>query len=96
MNKFNQAALSFFDIFKDKTALLILGIGFVVRIIASIFVTPGIDEAYYGVCSFYPAWGFFDHPPVVAITTGIGRWLSGSFSTLSLRFGAILDRKSVV
>ncbi len=90
MKKSDHFALSFFEIFKDKTALLILGIGFVVRIIASIFVTPGIDEAYYGVCSFYPAWGFFDHPPIVAVTAGLGRWLSGSFSTLSLRFGAIL------
>ena len=90
MKKINRVALSFFEIFKDKTALLILGIGFIVRIVASMFVTPGIDEAYYGVCSFFPAWGFFDHPPIVAITTGIGRWLSGSFSTLSLRFGAIL------
>jgi len=59
MNKLDRVVLSFFEIFKDRVALLILGIGFIVRIIASIFVTPGIDEAYYGVCSFYPAWGFF-------------------------------------
>ena len=90
MNKLDRVVLSFFEIFKDRVALLILGIGFIVRIIASIFVTPGIDEAYYGVCSFYPAWGFFDHPPIVAVTAGFGRLVSGSFSTLSLRFGAIL------
>lgn len=90
MKKVQSTAISIFDIFKDKIALLVLGIGFIVRIIASIFVSPGIDEAYYGVCSFFPAWGFFDHPPIVAVTAGFGRWLSGSFSTLSLRFGAIL------
>ena len=90
MKKSDRVTFSFFEVFKDKTALFIMGIGFIVRMIASIFVTPGIDEAYYGVCSYFPAWGYFDHPPFVALTAGIGRYISGSFSTLSLRFGAIL------
>ncbi|MBN2018373.1 MAG: glycosyltransferase family 39 protein [Candidatus Cloacimonetes bacterium] len=85
-----KSVLSIFDIFRDTTALLILGIGFVVRLIASIFVVPGIDEAYYGVCSYFPAWGFFDHPPIVVITAGFGRWLTDSYSPLSLRLGAII------
>jgi len=90
MKNFDRISLSLFDIFKDTTALFILGIGFIVRFVASIFVTLGIDEAYYGVCSYFPGWGYFDHPPIVALTAGLGRWLSGSYSTLSLRFGAIL------
>jgi hypothetical protein len=30
------------------------------------------DEAYYWVYSRYPAWGYFDHPPMVALLIKIG------------------------
>lgn len=30
------------------------------------------DEAYYWVYSQYPAWGYFDHPPMIAILIKIG------------------------
>jgi len=78
------------SIFKDRTALLILFIGLLVRGVVSALIPQGFDEAYYGVYSFYPAWGYFDHPPAVAITAGLGYWLSGSLSAFSLRFGALV------
>ncbi len=76
--------------FHDKTALLILFVGTIARIIIGSIVPPGFDEAYYGVYSNHLAWGYFDHPPLVAITAGIGQWLFNSNSFLALRFGAIL------
>jgi hypothetical protein len=30
------------------------------------------DEAYYWMYSIYPAWGYFDHPPMIALMTGAG------------------------
>lgn len=30
------------------------------------------DEAYYWVYSHYPAWGYFDHPPLIAILIKAG------------------------
>ncbi len=30
------------------------------------------DEAYYWVYSRYPAWGYFDHPPMIAILIKLG------------------------
>jgi hypothetical protein len=33
------------------------------------------DEAYYWVYSQYPAWGYFDHPPVIAILIRLGYFL---------------------
>ena len=39
------------SIFKDRPALLILFIGFLVRGIVGALVPPGFDEAYYGVYS---------------------------------------------
>jgi len=30
------------------------------------------DEAYYWVYSRYPAWGYYDHPPMIALMIRIG------------------------
>ena len=75
---------------KDKTAILITTLGLIVRGIASMLVPLGVDEAYYGVFSMNLAAGYYDHPPLVAFTAGFGRWLTGSWSPLSLRLGALL------
>lgn len=74
----------------DRVLWLAVLLGTAFRIACSIFVFPGFDEAYYGVYSLHPALGYFDHPPMVALTAGLGHWLTGSFSPLSLRMGAIL------
>lgn len=33
------------------------------------------DEAYYWMYSQFPAWGYFDHPPGVAVMIGLGSFL---------------------
>ncbi len=53
-------------------------------------VPPGFDEAYYGVYAFHPGWGYFDHPPMVAVTAGVGMWLTGVVHPFTLRLGALL------
>lgn len=35
------------------------------------------DEAYYWQWSRQPAWGYFDHPPMVAWLIGLGTWIAG-------------------
>ena len=71
-------------------AIRIILAGLVIRIFASVIIYPGFDESYYGVYSFYPALGYFDHPPFVAFTAGIGIWLTGIYTALTLRLGAII------
>ena len=40
------------------------------------FLTPlNNDEAYYWMYSKYPAWGYFDHPPMIAIMIKAGYYL---------------------
>jgi len=73
----------------QKAAFIIL-LSLILRIILSTVIPPGFDEAYYGMYSAHFAWGYFDHPPLVAITAGIGRWLFDSYSSLSLRAGSIV------
>ncbi len=77
-------------LFRDNLALIILCAGTLLRIIIGSIVPPGFDEAYYGVYASHLSWGYFDHPPLVAITAGIGQWMFGSNSYFALRFGAIL------
>ncbi len=40
------------------------------------YLTPlNNDEAYYWMYSKYPAWGYFDHPPMIAIMIKAGYYL---------------------
>ena len=36
------------------------------------------DEAYYWLYSKYPDWGYFDHPPLVAMLIKIGNFITES------------------
>ncbi len=45
------------------------------------------DEAYYWMYGQRLDWGYFDHPPLVALLTRVGAWLPGE---LGLRLGNVL------
>lgn len=63
--------------------------GLVWRILVAWWLPVGFDEVYYYVYSRHLNWSYFDHPPLVAITTGIGWWFTGILTPLTLRFGAL-------
>jgi hypothetical protein len=68
---------------------LVLG-GLVFRTLVAIWLFPGFDEAYYYLYSRHLNWSYFDHPVMVALTTGVGWWLTGMISPLTIRLGALL------
>jgi len=74
----------------QQKLFLIIGSFTLLRIIVSIFVEPGFDEAYYGMYSYHLSAGYFDHPPLVAVSAGLGRFLTGVSNSLTLRIGAIV------
>ncbi|CAM4296101.1 glycosyltransferase family 39 protein [Zobellia roscoffensis] len=47
--------------------LIILGIGFLINLLQSYFTPLIFDEAYYWHFASDMAWGYFDHPPLVAV-----------------------------
>ena len=52
------------------------------------------DETYYWMYAGDLAWGYFDHPPAVALTVALGRdWLPGA---LGLRLGTVLVSAATV
>jgi 4-amino-4-deoxy-L-arabinose transferase-like glycosyltransferase len=46
------------------------------------------DEAFYWAYSCFPAFGYFEHPPLIALFTGAGYWLFKS--ELGVRFLFVL------
>ena len=64
--------------------------GLIYRTLVALWMLPGFDEAYYYLYSRYLDWSYFDHPPMVALTTGIGWWITGVISPFTLRLGALV------
>ena len=48
---------------------------FLFSILQASFTELQDDEAYYWVYSLFPAWGYFDHPPLTAIMIKVGYFL---------------------
>ncbi|MEO1095285.1 MAG: glycosyltransferase family 39 protein [Cyanobacteria bacterium J06638_28] len=63
--------------------------GLVWRTWVAWWLPVGFDEVYYYVYSRHLNWSYFDHPPLVAITTGFGWWLTGLLTPFTIRVGAL-------
>lgn len=57
---------------KNLPILLFSLAWFLVNLLQSYFTEIHEDEAYYWVFSEFPAWGYFDHPPMIAILVKMG------------------------
>jgi hypothetical protein len=60
----------------------------VARLAAAAFTPLTEDEAYYRLWSAYPAFGYYDHPPMVAWWIAIGKLLLGD-TALGVRLVAV-------
>ncbi|MBE9077611.1 glycosyltransferase family 39 protein [Romeria aff. gracilis LEGE 07310] len=63
--------------------------GLLYRSVIAWAMPPGFDEAYYYLYTRHLDWSYFDHPLMVALTSGFGLWLTGMVSPLTLRLGAL-------
>ena len=63
-------------------------IWFIVNLLQGIFTAIHEDEAYYALFGEYLAWGYFDHPPMVALMTFLSSKLFSG--TLGVRFCTII------
>lgn len=58
---------------KENRPILIFSLAwFLLNLLQSRFTELHWDEAYYWVFSEFPAWGYFDHPPMIAILVKLG------------------------
>lgn len=65
-----------------------LFVWFVVNLLQGIFTEIQEDEAYYHLWGEHLAWGYFDHPPMVALMTFLSSKLFSG--TLGVRFFTII------
>lgn len=72
----------------EQILLIFLGLWTLLNIIQAIFVEVHADEAYYWVYSRFLDWGYFDHPPMVALFIKIGDALLPG--TLGLRLFSVI------
>ena len=73
---------------KEIKPVWLLAVWFVLNLIQAACSPLDADETYYWMYAGELAWGYFDHPPAVAVLIALGRdWLPGS---LGLRFGHVL------
>lgn len=79
----------------NKLFLIFLIILFFVNLAQAIFTGIHYDEVYYSIWGKNLDWGYFDHPPAVAVITYLGSLffegnLSVRFFTILLHLGTIL------
>ncbi|MBR8831424.1 MAG: hypothetical protein N5P05_000909 [Chroococcopsis gigantea SAG 12.99] len=74
----------------DRTAGLVLLWGLLFRLFVAFWLYPGYDEAYYYIYSHELAWSYFDHPFLVALSTGLGTWITGMVNQFTIRWGVLL------
>ncbi|MGA7931995.1 MAG: glycosyltransferase family 39 protein [Kovacikia sp.] len=68
---------------------LVLG-GLLWRGAIAVWLPPGFDEGYYYLYTQHLDWSYFDHPLLIALSTGFGVWLTGEVSPFTLRMGTLL------
>ena len=61
----------------------------VLRLLAGGLSGLSEDEAYYRLWGLDPAWGYFDHPPMVGWWVALGQWIAGD-TALGTRLAGIL------
>ena len=72
----------------EQILFVFLGIWTLINIIQASFVEVHADEAYYWMYSRFLDWGYFDHPPMVALFIRMGDALFPS--TLGLRLFTVI------
>ena len=78
----------------NKLVLLVLVLWLVVNLFQAAFTGLLNDEAYYWFYAQHPAWGYYDHPPMVAWVIWLGmQFLDGA---LGVRFLVILFSLAVI
>ncbi|MGY4386578.1 hypothetical protein ACVWYN_003633 [Pedobacter sp. UYP24] len=74
---------------RDRILIIFLAIWVLMNLVQATFMDLHADEAYYWMYSRFLDWGYFDHPPMVALFIKIGDSLA--HNALSLRFTTVIS-----
>ena len=71
----------------DVIVTILLAAWWLLNLVQAACMDLANDEAYYWYFSQHLDWGYYDHPPLVAVLVWLTSWMGG---TLGVRFGATL------
>jgi hypothetical protein len=71
-----------------KFFLILLTVWFLINLLQALFMEVMSDESYYRLFGKYLAWGYYDHPPMVALLTRLSSILFTG--NLGIRFFTVL------
>jgi hypothetical protein len=71
-----------------NTAFIIVAL-VLLRLIAAVFTPLTFDEAYYWMWSKHLSFGYYDHPPMVALVIRLGTVIAGD-TEFGVRLGSVL------
>ena len=77
-----------YSISGKRLFVLLLALWLLINLLQAIYTEINPDEAYYFLYGKYLAWGYFDHPPMVALMVRISSWLFNG--NLGVRFMTVL------
>ena len=72
----------------QKLFYILLALWMLVDLLQAIFTSVHADEAYYALYGQFLDWGYYDHPPMVALLTAFSSALFKG--NLSIRFATVL------
>ncbi|MEO0732380.1 MAG: glycosyltransferase family 39 protein [Bacteroidota bacterium] len=79
---------------KDISPYWILLAWLLLNLVQAAFSPLDADETYYWMYARQLAWGYYDHPPAVALLINLGKdWLPGA---IGLRFGHVLASTATI
>lgn len=74
-NKLEAVRIGYFNINDRKFRLLFYSALLLLNLVQAWQTELFDDEAYYWVCSRFLDWGYFDHPPMIALLIRIGSFI---------------------
>ena len=75
---------------REKLRVFLL-LWFVLSYVQGVFSGLNEDEPYYYMYAMFPAWGYFDHPPMVGVFAWAGMQMFGKVLGTAAVFGHLLD-----
>jgi Dolichyl-phosphate-mannose-protein mannosyltransferase len=74
---------------QQRRIYILLAVVLLINIIQAVFTVLGDDESYYWMYAQHPAFGYFDHPPMVAWMISAGTWITDT--ALGVRLFGVLS-----
>ena len=89
------------DLTGKQTFFVLLALWLVANLLQSIFTGMSSDESYYALWGKHLAWGYFDHPPMIAVLNFLSALIFNGnlgvrFLTVIMQIGTLLLVWSII